>query len=105
MSLVPISEYVRSSSTPIEEMKLLEVAAGTGRFHTFIKVGPGRSNFCSSSNSGSSKSSSSSSSSRVVERWEATEVFALATAKIMAAYLCCKKKGWPDGGVEQLIDF
>jgi hypothetical protein len=38
MSLVPISEYVSSASKPLSEMRLLEVAAGTGRFHTFVKA-------------------------------------------------------------------
>ncbi|GAX75101.1 hypothetical protein CEUSTIGMA_g2545.t1 [Chlamydomonas eustigma] len=36
-SLVPISEYISSCGKPASELKLLEVAAGTGRFHTFIK--------------------------------------------------------------------
>uniref|UniRef100_A0A7S3QSN1 Methyltransferase type 11 domain-containing protein n=1 Tax=Dunaliella tertiolecta TaxID=3047 RepID=A0A7S3QSN1_DUNTE len=36
-ALVPISEFIARSGLPVSEMKLLEVGAGTGRFHTFIK--------------------------------------------------------------------
>ncbi|KAL6748723.1 S-adenosyl-L-methionine-dependent methyltransferase [Haematococcus lacustris] len=36
-ALPPISAYVAASPTPPSQMRLLEVAAGTGRFHTFIK--------------------------------------------------------------------
>ncbi|EFJ52589.1 hypothetical protein VOLCADRAFT_103078 [Volvox carteri f. nagariensis] len=39
-SLIPISEYVREAELGgrgVSELRLLEVAAGTGRFHTFIK--------------------------------------------------------------------
>lgn len=36
-ALVPISAYLANSNVPHSKMKLLEVAAGTGRFHTFIK--------------------------------------------------------------------
>ena len=36
-SLVPISRYISNSSKPASSLRLLEVAAGTGRFHTFIK--------------------------------------------------------------------
>jgi hypothetical protein len=38
-ALVPVSEYITASGKSPSELKLLEVAAGTGRFHTFIKVG------------------------------------------------------------------
>ncbi len=36
-SLVPISKYISSCGKPASSLRLLEVAAGTGRFHTFIK--------------------------------------------------------------------
>eukprot|EP00198_Chlamydomonas_reinhardtii_P006153 XP_001695489.1 predicted protein [Chlamydomonas reinhardtii] len=36
-SLLPIADYVRESGARPADLKLLEVAAGTGRFHTFIK--------------------------------------------------------------------
>jgi len=36
--LVPILEYIQASELPVSQMKLLEVGAGTGRFHTFLKV-------------------------------------------------------------------
>ena len=36
-SLVPISQYIRATGRPASELRLLEVASGTGRFHTFIK--------------------------------------------------------------------
>ncbi|KAF5832119.1 S-adenosyl-L-methionine-dependent methyltransferase [Dunaliella salina] len=36
-ALVPISDYIAKSGQPLSEMKLLEVGAGTGRFHSFIK--------------------------------------------------------------------
>ena len=36
-SLVPISKHIQDSDRPSSELKLLEVASGTGRFHTFIK--------------------------------------------------------------------
>lgn len=43
-TLVPISEYVasRAGATPSSEMRLLEIACGTGRLHTYIKVGGAR---------------------------------------------------------------
>jgi hypothetical protein len=40
-SLLPLAEYVREAELagrPPADLRLLEVAAGTGRFHTFIKV-------------------------------------------------------------------
>jgi hypothetical protein len=36
-SLLPVAEYMQGRQAG--DMRLLEVAAGTGRFHTFIKVG------------------------------------------------------------------
>ena len=42
LSLLPLAEHVRAAAQEgrdVRSMKLLEVAAGTGRFHTFIKVG------------------------------------------------------------------
>lgn len=37
-ALVPISEYIKASGKPVSEMKLLDVGACTGHFHTYIKV-------------------------------------------------------------------
>ncbi|KAG2430118.1 hypothetical protein HXX76_010217 [Chlamydomonas incerta] len=36
-SLLPIADFVRDGGAAPSELRLLEVAAGTGRFHTFIK--------------------------------------------------------------------
>jgi ubiquinone/menaquinone biosynthesis C-methylase UbiE len=36
-SLVPISQFIKEKGSDPSSLKLLEVAAGTGRFHTFIK--------------------------------------------------------------------
>ncbi|KAG2447858.1 hypothetical protein HYH02_007314 [Chlamydomonas schloesseri] len=36
-SLLPIADFVRESGARPADLRLLEVAAGTGRFHTFIK--------------------------------------------------------------------
>lgn len=37
MTLVPVSEWVKARGADPSQLRLLEVAAGTGRFHTFIK--------------------------------------------------------------------
>ncbi len=37
-ALVPMSHYIRSCGKTPSELRLLEVGAGTGRFHTFVKV-------------------------------------------------------------------
>ncbi len=37
-SLLPIAEWMREQRRPDSSVRLLEVACGTGRFHTFIKV-------------------------------------------------------------------
>jgi len=37
-ALVPISDYITTRGAPASSMKLLEIAGGTGRFHTFLKV-------------------------------------------------------------------
>lgn len=36
-ALVPISRFITAKGADPSQLRLLEVAAGTGRFHTFIK--------------------------------------------------------------------
>lgn len=36
-TLLPVAEYLRASGKAPEDVRLIEVAAGTGRFHTFLK--------------------------------------------------------------------
>jgi hypothetical protein len=38
-TLLPVADYIRSKGLDPASMTIAEVGCGTGRFHTFIKVG------------------------------------------------------------------